>query len=315
METKTGHITFDNTPLSVKTKLAVTIAEERSKIMRKESVEEYRESQKNISDIRIIPARVLCQPRVYREVPCEWVIRRKYLKEERVILYFHGGSWMFGSMESARPAGVQLADATYFRCLMVDYRLAPEHPYPAGLEDCYTIYTHLLEEGLDPSKLGIFGDSAGGNLALALLQRLKSEGKPLPAAVALASPVTDMRDSSHLAESEDDLIYTQCRGEEHTIFDLYLGEGKQDLKEQPTLSPITGDWAEMPPLLIHAGGDEPIATDNLAFAQKYIEDGSPIDIKIWNGLFHDFTIVGKTLSESVESMEEIGLFFKEHLGQ
>lgn len=294
------------------------IAQLNGQVMRSRTVEERRRVQLVVAEVRIIPPTIICEEITCDDVPCEWVYprRRQGLSalEERVIIYLHGGSWAFGSLESARPVSVLLAERTGYGVLMASYRLSPENPYPAGLEDCYKVYKWLLRQGYRPEQIGLMGDSAGGNLALCLMNRLKAEGETLPACMAGASPVTDMRESSAIISSGDDLIYTTYEGEQKDIFSLYLAEEWGDKRDDPLISPIMGDLKGFPPILIHAGGDEPIAEDNIAFVEEAVSQGVDARIKIWKGMFHDFSIVGNTLRESRESMREIAVFFQKHMG-
>lgn len=300
--------------LSQISRIAKQLADAKNAAMRKQTPQEYRESQKLIADMRPLPAEFDCRPRMIAKVPCELVYFRLDAEEERTIIYYHGGSWMFGDLETARPVGIMLCRQTRFKVLVVDYRRAPENQYPDGFNDCYNVYKSLIESGHNPEKIGIFGDSAGGNLSLAVLHRIKEEGLPMPACVGLASPATDLSDDSFLLRSEDDLIYTMYNGQETTITKPYLGEGYFDKRELPTISPVKGDLSGLPPILIHSG-DEPIADDNIVFAKKVQKEGGEIHLKIWRDMFHDFTIVGPSLSESKESMTLMGHFFRKNMGE
>lgn len=292
--------------------LIVRIAEVTSELNRHTEIDERRLGQLVLSGVRPIPASVSVTEVVCDGVPCEWVQSRRDSEDDRVIVYIHGGSWAFGSLESARPVSVRLAQNTGMKVLMVQYRLSPEHPYPAGLEDCYKVYRWLLSQGYPPEHIGFFGDSAGGNLSFALLHYLKQQEVGLPACVASASPATDLSLDSEIIKSGDDLIFTQYQGETHDIFSLYLDDPEADRKN-PLISPLYGDMTGFPPLLIHAGGDEPIALDNIAFVEKAYSQGVNARIKVWTGMFHDFSIVGLTLKESRDSIREFGNFFIRHL--
>lgn len=288
------------------------ISRKNSEIMKNKTVEEHREAQHLLAEIRPKPPAAIKTLEVTcAGIPCQWVWHDKKVRDNRVILYLHGGSWAYGNLKTARGVGVMLAEDTHYRVLMAEYRLSPEHRYPAGLEDCFHVYLWLLENGYRPEEIGLFGDSAGGNLSLSLLNRLKAEGLPLPACAACASPVTDMREQSHLVSSGDDLIYTQHNGMTQDIFSLYVREGEN--RDVPWISPVTADLAGLPPILIHSGGDEPLTQDNELYTLKAFESGVDIHLKIWDGMFHDFTIVGYALKESRESLMEIKAFFARHM--
>ena len=288
------------------------ISQRNSEIMKNKTVEEHRDAQHLLADIRPKPPVIIKTLDVTcGGIPCEWVWHGTKAHNNRVILYLHGGSWAYGNLKTARAVGVMLAEDTKYRVLMAQYRLSPEHRFPAGFEDCYTIYCWLLENGYAPEQIGLFGDSAGGNLCLCILNRLKAEGKPLPSCVCCASPVTDMRETSAIVNSGENLIYAQHNGVMQDIFSLYLKEG--DDRADPYVSPVTADLSGLPPILIHTGGDESLAADNEAYADRVFDQGGTIRLKIWDEMFHDFTIVGYALTESRESLMEIKAFFETHM--
>jgi len=295
-------------PKSLLFKLA---ALKNNETMRTKTVEEHRVILRRFSDIRPIPPACKTEPALIEGVPCEWITTPES-RPDKVVVYLHGGSWIFGDLSSARPVGVLLAEMGDFTVLAVDYRLAPEHPFPAGLDDCEAVYRHLLEKGFPPDKIGLFGDSAGGNLSLCLLHRLREEGVPFPAAVACASPVTDLQPGSSMRQLESDLNYTRYKGEEWDIFSLYLaGVDPRD----PSISPILGDMTGFPPILLHVGADEALCEDNVAFAEQACAQGVKVICKVWNGMYHDFAIVGVTLKESKESMLEVSAFFRKYMAR
>jgi acetyl esterase/lipase len=277
-----------------------------SAIRRGRTLAERRDGDNLLADTRIHPVGSHFEPVVCGGVPCEW-ITLEGSRVDHVILYIHGGSWAFGNLKTARAAGALLAEATGFRVLALEYRLAPEHIFPAALEDCAAVFDWLNENGYPPELVGLFGDSAGGNLSLALIHKLKSEERALPVAIGLASPCTDMTEQSAIARGTDDMLYTQYEGREWDAFSMYLGE--HDRKD-PLVSPVFGDLAGFPPMLIHVGGDEGLAVDCDVFAKKAHAAGADVSLKIWWEMFHDFTIVGNTLKESRQSLAEFGEFFR-----
>lgn len=277
--------------------------------MRTLSIAEHREAGERLADVRVISPGSRIQPAPFSEVPCEWVYRDDS-PPDKAVLYLHGGSWAYGSLRTARPVGMMLGAASGYRVLVAEYRLAPEHAYPAAAEDCVSAYRWLLNSGFLPENIGVFGDSAGGNLALSLLHRIIAQGYPLPAAVGLASPVTDLTEESELLKHKSDLLYAQYAGKEWNIIDLYCGAHD---RKSPLLSPVRGDLSLFPPMLIHVGQDEELCIDCDRFARKAHGQGVPVALKIWKGMFHDFTIVGPPLRESRRSIQEFGDFFRQHL--
>ncbi|WRS27528.1 alpha/beta hydrolase [Oscillospiraceae bacterium MB08-C2-2] len=279
-------------------------AEKNSQLARQRTVEEHRENMLKLAELRpVLPG--LCQQDVLVEgIPCQWVYKEGALSMP-VILYLHGGSWAFGNLRTARPVAGMLAELTGCRVLTVQYRLAPENPFPAALEDCFKVYGNLLLRGIPGHKLAIFGDSAGGNLSLALIHRLKELEIALPQALALASPVPDLTVESALWKSGQDLLFHLYDGQPDNIFDRYV-QGRD--KTDPLISPVFGDLSGFPPTLIHVGGDEPLAEDCAAFARRAAVAGSEVAVKVWKEMFHDFSIVGVTLKESRDSMREMSEF-------
>lgn len=285
-------------------------AEKNAALMRELPLEEQREARERLADVRVISPGARFTQLECAGVPCLWVCQDPS-PADKAILYIHGGSWAFGTLRTARPVGLLLSALTGYRVLICQYRLAPEHPYPAAAHDCSMVYRWLLDNGYPPEHVGIFGDSAGGNLTLSLLHRLIAQGRPLPAAVGLASPVTDMTEDSALARDTPDLLYTQYQGREQDVLSLYCGERH---RADPLISPVYGDLSGFPPMLIHVGQDEPLCVDCDLFAQKAHDAGVDVALKIWREMYHDFTIVGNTLKESRRSLAEFAAFFERHMG-
>lgn len=284
-------------------------AEKNADYMRTLTVDEHREAIERLAGARLIAPGIRFSSAEEFGVPCEWVTGADS-PADKVILYLHGGSWAWGNLHTARPVGAMLSAVSGYRVLVAEYRLAPEHPFPAGADDCAGVYRRLLDLGYAPERIALFGDSAGGNLSLSLLQRLLALGLPLPAAVGLASPAPDMSDSSELFRQMPDLLYTRYEDQERDIFSLYCG--KND-RTNPLISPCYGSLTGLPPMLIHVGQDEELCIDCDLFAKKAYEAGVDVALKIWRGMYHDFTIVGVTLKESRESLKEFGAFFQAHL--
>ncbi|MDR2908530.1 MAG: alpha/beta hydrolase [Oscillospiraceae bacterium] len=240
-----------------------------------------------------------------RGVPCEW-LQKDGASYKKAVLYIHGGGWVLGDLSVARHAGSLLAASFGRRVLTVGYRLAPEHPFPAGLNDCRDAYLWLLENGYSPRDIALAGDSAGGNLALCLLALLLETQTPLPSAAVLFSPVTDLGEGSELRKNPIPLCHTIYKGERRSVFELYTDLDPQN----PLISPVAGNLSEYPPILIHVGSDEPLAADCAAFAEKSFLLGGRARCKIWNDMFHDFSIFGPALKESRESLAEAAEFLR-----
>jgi acetyl esterase/lipase len=287
------------------------LAEKNAALMRGLTIAEQREAKDVLADVRIIMPGVMAEELSCAGVPCLWIQLKEGCHTDKVILYIHGGSWAFGNLHTAKPFGVFLAEETRCKVLVAEYRLSPEHPYPAGLDDCFAVYQWLLTCGYKPEDIALFGDSAGGDLSLCLMHRLKALGHQLPACFGGASPVTDARRESAIVKSDVDLIHVLHEGREQDIFTLYLGEERD--RDDPQISPICGDLTGFPPLLIHTGAEEPLVADNAAFVEKAHAQGVDAQLVVYSGMFHDFTIVGRTLKESRHSVAGFTRFLRGHL--
>lgn len=238
------------------------------------------------------------------DVPCEWVLAPGADPSTR-ILYLHGGGWVSGSGGNYLPLAADISAAAKCAVLMADYRLAPEHPFPAGLDDCVAAHDWLVGNG--PAGAGaaratfIAGDSAGGNLTLATLLALKARQRKLPAGVIAISPGTDFTLTSDSLKSVDDPIISSRTMPEFR--DRYLP--KLDPRD-PFASPVFGDFRGLPPILIQTGEHEMLRDDSIRVAKKARADGVPVTLEIWPGMVHVFQIRG--LPESRAAITRIAQF-------
>lgn len=219
-----------------------------------------------------------------------------------VVLWLHGGAWISGSPESYRHMTSLLAEMTGANVLSIDYRLSPENPFPAGLDDCETAYRWLVDEHA-PRCLCLAGDSAGGNLALALLLRLKEAGLRLPDAAATLSAATDFTISGDSWESRAALDPMIRKADAPGVTMLYL-QG-QHPPDHPHASPLHGDLAGLPPTLMHVGDHEVLLDDTLRFAAKAKAAGSPVTTRVWPEMVHGFEFFCHMLPEARASLEAI----------
>lgn len=245
------------------------------------------------------------------EVPCEWVLAPGADPDLR-LLYLHGGGWVSGSGGNYLPLAADISAAAKCAVLLPDYRLAPEHPFPAGLEDCITAHDWLISNG--PSGPGrakatfVAGDSAGGNLTLATLLALRDRQRPLPAGGIAISAATDFTlESESLKTVHDPIISARTMPE---FRDRYLG--KTDPRN-PLASPVFGDYRGIPPLLIQVGEHEMLRDDSVRVAKKALACGIPVKFAVWPGMVHVFQIRG--LPESRQAIDEIADFMRSKLPQ
>ena len=228
-----------------------------------------------------------------------------------MFLLLHGGGYNAGSPKTHRRMAANLAAATGMRVLVPDYRLAPEHPFPAGVKDALLAYGWLLSQGLSEADIVVGGDSAGGGLALSMLLALREANARMPLAAVLMAPWTDLTVSSP--------SYETLRDKDPTITREGLREaglwyaGNRDPAD-PMLSPLFADPRGLPPLLIHAGGDEVMVDDSVLFAEKAQAAGVETVLKVWPGLWHVFQVQSH-VPEAAQAIAEIGAFVREQMGR
>ena len=222
-------------------------------------------------------------------------------RSDRAILYFHGGMYTLGSPQGHRQHVVKFVQGTGINALVFDYRLAPENPFPAALDDAVSAYDYLLNSGFSPSGIAFCGDSAGGGLALATLLALKEQDKPLPAAVAVLSPWTDLTLSGK-SYVENEKVCLSPEGSAQHCSVLYAGNAD---RRNPLVSPLWGDLKGLPPLHISAGSNEILLDDSVAFAEKAKKAGVDVTLKIGEGMCHCYPAFGNMFRESKEALAEI----------
>jgi len=241
-------------------------------------------------------------PLAVGDARAHWV-QPKDVLTDGVILYFHGGGFIAESPAIHDPLLAALGRAAGARGFMVDYRLAPEHPFPAALEDCYAAWNFLLSSGIDPGRVVIAGDSAGGNLAVVTAMRARDEGMPQPAALVLLSPVLDLTFSG-ASVARNDGIDPLFRASSVRMLQSYYGVG-QDLRDA-RLSPLFGRLTGLPPSMLLVGSSELLLDDTLRFAARVA--GSKASV--WHDMPHVFPAM-RGLMAGDRAIREVGDFIRE----
>lgn len=238
-----------------------------------------------------------------------WIETLNSSKNKGVILYIHGGCYMYGNVNNYCTIPVQISNATGLKVLSVNYRLAPENPFPKGLEDVISVYAYLLEEGYSSNNITIVGDSAGGGLALAVVLKLRDLRIDLPAALGLFSPWVDLTLSGDTIETlkEYDIILSKKQLEGSAK--IYAGKEKLD---NHLISPIFADYKDFPPMMIIAAGREILLSDSMNLARKATLDKTTVNLMIWDNLHHVFA-ADSNLTESKEAIEALGDFLLEKM--
>jgi epsilon-lactone hydrolase len=255
-------------------------------------------------------APVTCERVTAGGVDGEWISPANAPKD-KAALYFHGGGFRIGSVTSHRDLIAQVAVVSGCRVLAINYRLAPEHRFPAALDDVLAAYGWMLGQGFEPGNIAFAGDSAGANLALAATLALRERKRPLPAAVALMSPWTDLAatGASYVSRAEVDPIHQ--RPMILALAKNYLG-GQGDPCD-PLVSPLYADLTDLPPLLIQVGDRETVLDDSVMFADKARAAGVEVDLQVWDGMIHVFQMFGAELPEARQAIAAIARFLDRHL--
>jgi monoterpene epsilon-lactone hydrolase len=239
-------------------------------------------------------------------VPCEWIIPQDG-PTDQVLLYLHGGGFVFGLTPPHLRMGACLARKMGMRILMVDYRTAPDYPFPAALDDCVTAYLWLLNQGFPAQSIVVAGDSAGGNLTITMLMKLRDSGNLLPAAAACLSPVTDLTPRDNLRQRFKDPLVSPKAGKLYN--QSYVGNKDA---QNPLISPVFGDLRSLPPLLVHTGEDEFLRDDAVRLAGLAKSVGVDVRLEIYPRMWHVWQL-NLTLPQAIQSLDDIAHFLKAHL--
>ncbi len=254
-------------------------------IVENPDIEKHRQSQDTLGSIlgntRDIHYRELNIGGLY----AEWVgVNRAHMKKY-VILHCHGGGYSTGSSLYARTLTSKLAESTSMDVLCFDYRLAPEHPYPAATEDAMKVWDYLMLLGYGARDIILTGDSAGGNLALSLVLKLKEQGRLLPRGIVLMSPWTDLTSSGKSFEAKAEVDPVLDRDYIDRMVAAYAPD--MDLK-QPLISPLFGDFEGFPPVYIQAGENEILLSDSLRLHQALVDANVSVKMDTYKGMWHVF---------------------------
>lgn len=242
-------------------------------------------------------------------VPCEWVWTRASENSEQVTIYLHGGGFVAGSPASHFVLGKRLSRASMSRVLLVDYRLAPDYAYPAQLDDVLAVYRAVLDSGVVPNNLALAGDSAGGNLALALLLRARELKLPLPVAFVSYSPWTDLTHSgASIVENaeRDSTIPVKMLA---LIATLYCGDNDP---RDPLISPLFAEYAGLPPMQLHVAQDEVLRDDTLRLVQQARAAGVGVEYRVWEKMPHAFPVYAEVIPEGRAAIRQSGAFLRAH---
>jgi monoterpene epsilon-lactone hydrolase len=238
--------------------------------------------------------------------PAEW-LRPPGAVAGRVVLYLHGGGYVIGSPRSHRHLAAAIATAGQASALLLDYRLAPEHPYPAAVDDATAAYRWLLDQGIAPGRIVIAGDSAGGGLTVATLLALRDARLPRPAGGVCISPWVDLTcgGASYRTKAEADPIVKEASVGE--MARAYLGAMPP---RTPLASPLFADLRSLPPLLVQVGSDEVLLDDSVQLADRAKAAGVDATLEVWDRMIHVWHWFLPMLDEAQDAVDGIGRFVR-----
>ena len=266
----------------------------------------------------------VCQPTNAGGVAAEWIATGESAPESagetagkttgkttggRVMLYLHGGGYVIGSMRTYRGFLSRVSRATGARVLGIDYRLAPEFPFPAAVDDSIAAYRWLLSQGTDPARIVIGGDSAGGGLTIATLVALRYLGEPMPAAGVCISPWVDLEGTGESMTSKAEVDPIVRKEMLEFMAQLYIGDRD---RRTPLAAPLYADLRGLPPLLIQVGTAETLLDDSTRLADRAKASGVTVELDIWEDMIHVWPIFASVLPEGQKAIERIGEFVRQH---
>lgn len=241
-------------------------------------------------------------------IPAAWIVPPG-MEAKRTILYLHGGGYNAGSITSHLPLTSNIALAAKARVLAIDYRLAPEHAFPAAVEDALAAYRWLLKGSAQANQIVVAGDSAGGGLTLSLLLSLREKRLSLPAAAVCLSPWTDLTLSGESWETNARIDFMLEKISTLKAAKIYLGDADP---RSPLASPLYADPAGLPPLLIQVGSEEVLLSDSTLFAEKARAAGVDVTLENWKGMQHVWQYTASMLPEARQAVARIGEFIIQH---
>ena len=240
-------------------------------------------------------------------VPGEWSIVPGS-DASRVLLFFHGGGYCSGSIVSHRRMVTEAGRAARMRTLAVDYRLAPEHPYPAAHEDAMKAWRFLRKRGIEARHIAVGGDSAGGNLTITLINRLRAAGEEQPLCAWLASPWTDLTMSGGSLEAKDHIDPLIHKPYLEELASAYAPPPLR--RKDPLISPLFSDLRGFPPVLIQVGSEETLLDDSVRFARSLGLADVSVTLQVWPHMIHAWPMWNAKLTEGRQALEQMGEFVR-----
>ncbi len=271
------------------------------------TVEAFRARTEEMGDRMPAPPEAIVEKITVAGCKAEWV-SAPGANPNRQALYLHGGGYVIGSPNSHRLLAYNIAKAMDGRCLVLDYRMAPEDPFPAAVDDSVAAWAWMLEQGGNPARMSIMGDSAGGGLTIATQVALKQRGMQLPACSVCISPWTDLEGTGDSIKSKADVDPMVKEEGLHNYSALYrAGADPRD----PLASPLYADVSGLPPMLIQTGTAEILMDDSTRFAEKARAQGVDVTLELWDDMPHIWHIFAPMLSEGADAIAKLGAWTRE----
>lgn len=274
-------------------------------------VEEARERFENIAGTFLIRAiGVEVEKAQIANVDVDW-LRPKKARKDKLLYYLHGGAYVIGSPRTHRQLVSHIARGAGVTAVLPDYSLAPEHPFPAAIDDAVAVFRGLLDSGFEAEDIVIAGDSAGGGLTVATLLSLRHAGLPMPAAAVLLSPFLDVTGSGESATTRADQDPWFDIGDLHVVARYYCPDESE--WTNPLVSPVFANVAGLPPMLIQVGDDEILLSDSTRFAEKLAAAGIDVELEIWPDMWHVFQMFRGKMPEAKRAVRKIASYIRKQL--
>ena len=286
----------------------IRMLQERRATRRRDSPEDDRVSYERMMSVFSLDEDIVCQRVGAGGVPAEW-IAAPGASEDHTLLYLHGGGYVIGSMRTLRVTLSRISRAAGVRVLGLDYRLAPENPFPAALEDCLAAYRWLLSEGADPAKIVFAGESAGGGLAVAAFVALRYLGEPMPAAGIGVSSWADLTQSGKSMTTNAEVDPSVSREGLWSRTKNYMGDRDPST---PLASPINADLHGLPPLLLMVGSIEVVLDDSTRLVERAKAAGIDATLEVWDGMPHNWHTFAPMLPEGQRAIDRMAEFIRKH---
>jgi acetyl esterase/lipase len=275
------------------------------------TVQKQRKALERFSKLSIFPGKTKIHQFQIKELAADWILVGN-TPEDCAILYLHGGAYNIGSLKTHRELAARISKASKIKTLLIDYRLAPEHPYPAAVEDTVIAYRWLLKNGFSSNNIVIAGDSSGGGLVIAALVKLRDLGEPFPAAAVCLSAWTDLELTGETMKThlQKDPFLTPAWLQ--YMAKHYAGDNDFHL---PLISPIYADLTKLPPLLIQVGSDEILLSDSIRLAERAREAGVDTTLDVWENMWHVWHFFAGKMPEANIALNHIGRFIRKHISK